>query len=142
MMKKVQTEKPLDEILELLERAKFLWPRRPAICHRDRESDYDDCPQAGDRRTAHQRPSRFGVQLKNSRILRWKFPLGCLILDDPSAAKNSTAEFVICRAQCLRRSGNKVQNRLQPASPGCSNLLRLQCRRGESSPHTLRNKQP
>jgi len=37
-----------------------------------------------------------------------------LNLDDPSAAKNSTAEFVICRAQCLRRSGTRYKTSCSP----------------------------
>jgi hypothetical protein len=45
-------------------------------------------------RSARHHPSRFHVQLKNYKILRWKFLLGCLTLDGLSAAKNSTADFV------------------------------------------------
>ena len=48
-------------------------------------------------RHARRQPSRFPCAAQKSEILRWKFLLGRLILNDPTAAKNSTADFVVCR---------------------------------------------
>ena len=66
---------------------------------------------------------RFPSVAQKSGILRWKFPLGRLILNDPTAAKNSAADFVVRPTQCLRRSAKKVQKQPQPAPPGCGHPL-------------------